>query len=133
VETARCRSAFRFASSYRSRGGSVERDADPPLLAPGDMAGPLHLVCRDDQLSGMKSGVTTSSAAPVSEMLLTVQSIVPPPNAIDPALITRRRGAIRWSSIQPEIHRQPESGYIGNACLGGDIRIKRFMLTARLA
>ena len=49
--------------------------------------------------SGMKSGVTTSRAAPLSEMFLTVQSIAPPPNAIDPALSIRRRGAIRCSSI----------------------------------
>jgi hypothetical protein len=48
--------------------------------------------------SGMKSGVTTSRAAPVSEILRTVQSIAPPPKLMDPALRTRRRGAIRCSS-----------------------------------
>jgi hypothetical protein len=46
----------------------------------------------------MKSGVTTSRAAPVSEMLRTVQSFTPPPKLIDPVLSTRRRGAIRCSS-----------------------------------
>jgi hypothetical protein len=49
-------------------------------------------------LSGMKSGVTTSRAAPVSEMLRMVQSITPPPKLIDPALSTRRRGAVLCSS-----------------------------------
>jgi hypothetical protein len=48
--------------------------------------------------SVMKSGVTTSRAAPVSEILRTVQSIAPPPKLMDPALRTRRRGAIRCSS-----------------------------------
>jgi hypothetical protein len=49
--------------------------------------------------SGMKSGVTTSSAAPVSERFLTVQSIPPPPNSIVPAFNMRRRWATRCSSM----------------------------------
>ena len=49
--------------------------------------------------SGMNKGVTTSSAAPVSEILRTVQSIPPPPNSIVPAFKVRWRGAIRGSSM----------------------------------
>jgi hypothetical protein len=49
--------------------------------------------------SGMKSGVTTSSAAPVSEMLRTVQSIAAPPNDIVPAFSIRCLAAIRCSFI----------------------------------
>jgi len=47
----------------------------------------------------MNSGVTTSSAAPVSEMLRTVQSIPAPPNDIVPAFSIRCLGAIRCSFI----------------------------------
>jgi hypothetical protein len=60
----------------------------------------------------MKGGVTTSRAAPPSEMLRTVQSNVPPPKLIDPALSTpapwcypvlvrhrpKLRGAVRISN-----------------------------------
>jgi hypothetical protein len=49
--------------------------------------------------SGIKSGVATSSAAPVSERSLTVQSIPPPPNSIVPAFKMRRRWASRCSSM----------------------------------
>jgi hypothetical protein len=49
--------------------------------------------------SGMNKGVTTSSAAPVSETLRTVQSIPPPPNSIVPAFKVRCRAAIRVSSM----------------------------------
>src|SRR6202022_1851020 len=53
--------------------------------------------------SGIKSGVTTSSAAPVSEKFLTVQSIAPPPNSIVPALRTRFRVAMRFSLMVRKI------------------------------
>src|SRR5258706_9465 len=39
----------------------------------------------------MKSGLTTSSAAPASETLRTIQSIAPPPDSIEPAFKVRRR------------------------------------------
>jgi hypothetical protein len=75
---------------------------------------PFQLVSRDDQgkAVGDEQGVDDFEGGPVSEMFLTVQSITPPPNAIDPALSTRRRGAIRCSSIRPEIHPPPESGHM---------------------
>jgi hypothetical protein len=77
----------------------VERDADPSFFAPDDVAGPLGLSARHKSVkrSGIKSRVTTSSAAPVSERFLTVQSIAPPPNSIVPALRTRFRDAMRFS------------------------------------
>jgi hypothetical protein len=67
------------------------------------MAGPLQLVGRVDQCEAVRDEKRSDhiEGGPVSEMLLTVQSIVPPPNAIDPAFSTRRRGAIRCSSITP--------------------------------
>mgnify|MGYP001315457746 CR=1 FL=1 len=44
-------------------------------------------------------GLTTSNAAPVLDMLRTVQSMVPPSNEILPAFKTRCRDAIRFSFI----------------------------------
>ena len=76
---------------------SVECDTDPLLFAPHDMAGPLKLVARHKKRKavGDEEWLTTSSAAPVSEMFRTVQSIPPPLNSIVPAFSVRRRAAIR--------------------------------------
>jgi hypothetical protein len=54
------------------------------------------------KLSGNHKGLVTSSAAPESEMLRTVQGKVPPPNSIDPVLNIRRLGAIRFSFVKPQ-------------------------------
>src|ERR1035437_1727006 len=48
----------------------------------------------------MPTSDVTSSAAPVADRLRTTQSIAPPPNVIDPAFSTRRRGTRRVSSIR---------------------------------
>jgi len=49
----------------------------------------------------LRHGLATSSPAPRSEILRTVQSIAAPSNSIVPALNTRCRGAARRSSIVP--------------------------------
>jgi hypothetical protein len=59
----------------------------------------------------MKSGVTTSSAAPVSEMLRTVQSIAAPPNDIVPAFSIRCLAAIRCSFIGSRCAGNPRNPY----------------------
>jgi hypothetical protein len=46
---------------------------------------------------GMPSGLATSIAAPISEMLRIVQSILARSNSIDPALNTRCRNTVRRS------------------------------------
>ncbi len=51
------------------------------------------------KLCGMPTGLSTSNAAPVREMLRTVQSITAPSNTIFPALKTRCRDTIRLSFI----------------------------------
>ena len=51
--------------------------------------------------SGMPTGLLTSSAAPVSEKLRTVQSIAPPPNSMVPAFSTRCLALSRRSSMGP--------------------------------
>ena len=74
----------------------VERDADAFFFTPNDMATPLELIARYKSVkrSGINKGVTTSSAAPVSEMLRTMQSIPPSPNPMVPAFNVRRRSAV---------------------------------------
>src|SRR5258707_6340886 len=53
----------------------------------------------------MPTGDSTSSAAPTSDRLRTVQLIAPPPpKEIVPAFRTRRRGAALCSSISPSPH-----------------------------
>jgi hypothetical protein len=64
----------------------LEGHAYSARFAPDDAAWPLQLVRRHGK---------------VSETLRTVQSIAPPPNWIDPAFKTRRRGAVRGSVIKP--------------------------------
>ena len=59
--------------------------------------------------SGMKSGVTTSRAAPVSDKLRTVQSIVSPPQLMDPPLKMRRRGAALCSFMSEGLRRAPDT------------------------
>ena len=66
----------------------------------------------------MKSGVTTSSAAPPAETLRTVQSIPPPPNEIVPAFSTRRRGATRCSPMRVFDKDRP----LGQKCCREQIR-----------
>jgi hypothetical protein len=77
------------------RAPSVERHPQPFFLAPDDVTRPLQLLALNDRRETIrkKSGVATSSAAPVSESLRTVQSIVPPPNEMVPAFRMRWRGA----------------------------------------
>jgi hypothetical protein len=76
---------------------SIERDADAFLFPPDNVTAPLQLIGWNDQREsvGNKSGLTTSSAAPVSERLRTIQSTTPPPDSIEPVFKIRRRGAIR--------------------------------------
>jgi hypothetical protein len=49
------------------------------------------------------SGLAMSRAAPVAEILRTVQSIAPPPNSIVPAFNMRCLAAIRCSSIESNL------------------------------
>ena len=85
----------------------IERHADPLFLAPDDRHGffKFSLGTHSVNRSGMNRGVTTSSAAPVSDMLRMVQSIPPPPNSMVPAFSFRWRGAIRFSSMSGIIPR----------------------------
>lgn len=48
-------------------------------------------------------GLATSSAAPVLDMLRTVQSMVPPSDEILPAFKTRCRDAIRFSFMEVQV------------------------------
>jgi hypothetical protein len=56
----------------------------------------LSLWMYSTNLSGIKSGVTTSKAAPLSQRFLTVQSTAPPPNSMVPAF--RRCDAV-WRNV----------------------------------
>jgi hypothetical protein len=49
--------------------------------------------------SGMPTGLATSSAAPLFDILRMVQSIALPPNLIVPALNTRFRWVVRFSTM----------------------------------
>jgi hypothetical protein len=71
---------------------------DPLLFSPDDAAWQMEVIGLDHQRSGMPTGEVTSSAAPVSERLRTVQSKAAPPNEILPAFKNRRRGAVLCSS-----------------------------------
>jgi hypothetical protein len=86
-------------SSYRSAGPLIEHDTDPLLFPPDDGQGRFNwaLGTKSVKRSGMNNGVSTWSAAPVSNRLRTVQSMPPPPKSIVPAFKMRRRGAIRCS------------------------------------
>jgi hypothetical protein len=81
---------------------SIEGDADPLFLAPDDVTGQVQPGSLEDQqkLSGMPTGLVTSSAAPIFDMLRTMQSIAPPPNSIVPAFKTRWRANIRFSFME---------------------------------
>src|SRR5438132_12308935 len=58
----------------------------------------------------MPTGLVTSSAAPVADQFLMVQSIAPPPNSIVAAFRTRWRPLVRFSSMAPATYTRIADG-----------------------
>jgi hypothetical protein len=99
----------RYGWRLTTEAALIERDSDPCLFAPYDMAGPLKLVARHEKHKavGDEERAHNFKRAPLSEMFRTVQSIPPPLNSIVPALNVRRREATRLWSIKPNETTRP--------------------------
>jgi hypothetical protein len=76
----------------------IEGDTDPHFFAPDDTAGQMIALRHQGELRRDSNRAGDIEAAPVAEILRTVQSIAPPPNSIFPAFKTRCLFVIRCSS-----------------------------------
>src|ERR1700733_14925579 len=67
---------------------------------------------------GIPTGLATSSAAPIGDMLRMVQSALLPSNSIVPAFKTRRRGFARRSSMPSLLKPKSSNGMNGDRKIG---------------
>jgi hypothetical protein len=81
-------------------GESLKHHADPALLSPNIATGIRPSLGKTSaNFSGIPTGLATSSAAPSFDTLRIVQSMALPPNSIVPALNTRFRLVVRFSTM----------------------------------